>query len=498
MDEGGTGRDALAVASTVHALGSTRSVGRPASAGSGRAAGPVPGDSTPRVGAGLGAGDHGPVLRDSFDPAALGDTLVASGGGAPSDLGETHADGSTRARTPRALTREDAPRAAGGVALSSQRYRERGGLGEGGMGVVSHVDDLDLLRELAVKRLRPELRDDDRLQGLFLWEARVTAHLDHPGIVPIHDLGIDGRGELYFTMRYVHGRSLEDALAGLRRGDPALARRLSLPRRLRLFTQLCQAIEFAHARGVLHRDLKPGNVMLGAHGELLVMDWGLAVALPGAAGEAIRAAMPAGHGDVGGLSGTPLYMSPEQARGEALDVRSDVFTLGVILHELCALTPPYDTGAGTTVEGLLECVRIGDVRPLAGTPGVSPGLAAIVARATAQWPDQRYQTVTALREDLEIALDGGTPSAEQASLHTRIVRFYHRDNNPWIATLRAIDMEFMMGSAALFGGGIATLMIGGAGAWGIGLLLAALAVSLCVSVPWIRRTLRARREGVGG
>ena len=152
------------------------------------------------------------------------------------------------------------------------RYQTRGVLGEGGMGLVERVWDVDLMRELAVKRIRPALDTDARVVAQFLWEARVTAHLDHPNIVPLHDLGLTDEHHLYFTMRNVIGVPLDRALDALRSGDPAMVDRLTMPRRLRIFLGVCHAVAFAHARGVVHRDLKPANVMLGDHGEVLVMD----------------------------------------------------------------------------------------------------------------------------------------------------------------------------------------------------------------------------------
>src|SRR6185503_7884244 len=187
------------------------------------------------------------------------------------------------------------------------RYELVRELGEGGMGHVEHARDRDLLRDVAVKLLRPELLGDAAMLDQFLWEARVTAHLDHPNIVPVHDVGrVDEN--VFFTMKLVRGATLESVLDGPE---------LPMPRRLRVFHQICSAIAFAHARGVLHRDLKPSNVMLGEFNEVIVTDWGLALPLDNEAGRAIAELMPPSLRAIS--AGTPAYMSPEQARGDALD-----------------------------------------------------------------------------------------------------------------------------------------------------------------------------------
>ncbi|PRP97604.1 Serine/threonine-protein kinase PknD [Enhygromyxa salina] len=318
-----------------------------------------------------------------------------------------------------------------GVSLSesASRYEHLRLLGRGGMGQVDQVWDHDLMRKLAVKRLHPERAGSSLALRQFLWEARVTAHLDHPNIVPVHDLGIDEKGELYFTMKFVHGTSLDELLGALARVEKAAAEgreptpvdeiisaeHLTQLRRVRLFIDLCQAIDFAHQRGVLHRDLKPANVMIGQYGEVLIMDWGLAQPLPGPNGEGLRELLPelVCDSQPGRPSGTPRYMSPEQVMGRPLDERSDIYALGVILYELMTLSSPY---SATEVTRLLLQVSEAKIRPLTAMgPSVPDALINVVNRALAHDPDDRYPTVRALTEDIEAVLDGFGPGLQPGS-----------------------------------------------------------------------------------
>lgn len=342
-------------------------------------------------------------------------------------LGRTHANLGTRSLTVSRMAMDDTEFAGVSLSESSRRYEHLRLLGRGGMGQVDQVWDHDLMRKLAVKRLHPERADSTPALRQFLWEARVTAHLDHPNIVPVHDLSLDDQGDLYFTMKFVHGTSLDELLGALARIEQAnvegtdrthvdeviTAEHLTQLRRVRLFIDLCQAIAYAHGRGVLHRDLKPANVMIGQYGEVLIMDWGLAYPLPGIAGEGLRELLPDPLLDrkpatPNRPTGTPRYMSPEQVRAQPLDQRSDIYSLGVILYELLSLRSPY---SATEFTRLMLQVSEGDVQPLTETgPSVPDSLINVVNRAMAPKREDRYPTVRALTEDIEAVLDAFSPT----------------------------------------------------------------------------------------
>lgn len=257
------------------------------------------------------------------------------------------------------------------------RYRVIEELGRGGMGIVYLAADTWLDREVALKVASGPVSEE--LERRLQLEARALARLEHPGIVPIHDAGRLPDGRLFYVMRRIHGRTLRDHRPHLT--DEGA--------RLLVFERLCDPVAFAHARGVLHRDLKPDNVMLGAFGEVIVMDWGIAKRLdaPGAA-DGLHATGFALSGTAAGtVLGTHGFMSPEQARGEAaaVDEQTDIYSLGAILFFLLAGEPPPAPDAAAAI---------------ARRTDLPPALRAICARAVAAEPAARYPSVTALADDV--------------------------------------------------------------------------------------------------
>jgi serine/threonine-protein kinase len=310
-----------------------------------------------------------------------------------------------------------APRVGAGVASSGvSRFRILRPHARGGLGEVFVAFDDELHREVALKKIRPGRADDPESRTRFMLEAEITGNLEHPGVVPVYGLGSYGDGRPFYAMRFVQGDSLKAAIArfhaadvpGRDPGERALALRGLLGR----FLDVCDAIAYAHSRGVLHRDLKPGNIMLGKYGETLVVDWGLAKAVGQAAegaGSAAEQALrpPSASGTaptVAGVAlGTPGFMSPERAAGELdrLGPRSDVYSLGATLYVLFAGRPPFDESDGD-VEVVLGRVRAGEiVLPRRVKPGIPPALEAVCLQAMALRPEARYASARALAEDIE-------------------------------------------------------------------------------------------------
>jgi formylglycine-generating enzyme required for sulfatase activity len=324
-----------------------------------------------------------------------------------------------------------------------ERYELGPELGRGGMGLVRSVTDRVLGRELALKTIRAvDAGQRQQLLLRFMEEAAVVGRLEHPGIVPIHDLGLDTDGEVYFTMPRVRGRTLEEALTLARDGREGWTR----ARVLEVLLRVADAVAYAHSRGVLHRDLKPANVMVGRFGEVYVMDWGLARALGGSAEEPAASHAEGGLTLFGEVLGTPAYMAPEQAAGRAeeLDERCDVYALGAILYECLAGARPFGACSSREALALLTREAPPDVERVA--PGAPEELCAIVRRAMAREREERYPTVAGWAADVRAFIDGRVVRAHRTGAWIEARKWVRR--NRGVAASLAIALIVLVAGLA--------------------------------------------------
>jgi serine/threonine protein kinase len=304
--------------------------------------------------------------------------------------------------------------------LGGTRYRVIERVASGGMGTVYLAQDTNLGRKLAVKVMN--LQDTSgELTARMLREARIVALLEHPSIVPIHDVGTLADGRVFYAMKLVQGGRL----------DQYAKDNTSLPDLLRVFQKVCEAVAFAHSHGVIHRDLKPENIMVGAFGEVLVMDWGVAKLLAGRTQENgdqreipdetdidTRATLPMSNGADsigetagGAVIGTPAYMSPEQVLGKTglLDERTDVYALGAILYFLIAGRSPFEPTS--MADAREQIVNKAPVRPRHLNPKLPRSIEAMALKALSKQREERYGTAREMADDVVKFLDGKPVSA---------------------------------------------------------------------------------------
>jgi serine/threonine protein kinase/formylglycine-generating enzyme required for sulfatase activity len=368
---------------------------------------------------------------EADDPPGLGDADENTGEhgtiGPMTMLGGAGHDTPWRGDTsPPQAASGTAPETVAEIPVAGRRYALGRELGRGGMGQVLEARDLALERSVALKLLIDQ--DDLSLRVRFMDEARVTGQLQHPGVPPVYELGRLGDGRLFFAMKRIEGRTLRDVLEDLKYGEAEIEKQFGRVRLLTVMSQVCRTIAYAHNRGVIHRDLKPDNIMLGEFGEVTVMDWGLAKPIGTSGGRAeISTARQQDGGrfstQTGEVTGTPQYMPPEQAVGriDELGAHSDIYSLGAMLYEILTLEPPFDGPSARAIRDAVVNARV--VPPSERNPErpVPHAIEQLCLHCLAKEPRARPKNASVIAEQIDRYLEGEQDRArkegERKKLH---------------------------------------------------------------------------------
>ena len=337
--------------------------------------------------------------------------------------------------TAQVARRSAVPLKSGAFKTTGDKYAVVSEIGRGGMGVILSSKDLDIRREVAMKVITDQGKTSREFIERFIEEAQVQGQLEHPNICPVHELGRDSNGRIYFTMKMVKGRSLAEMIKRWKL-TPAANSHQRITEALNIFLKICDGVAFAHSKGVIHRDLKPANIMVGDFGEVYVMDWGLAkiIGVEDDCKDDLVITDRQEDGNViktmaGSVIGTPVYMPPEQAKGQVdlMDERSDIYSLGAVLYELLTLDIPF---TGTSPWDVIRKVTADPPVPV--TEKVAEGTIAselntIVMKCLEKEPGERYRNVKELKQEVEFFLAGKPIAAMEYSLRELMYKWIKRN-----------------------------------------------------------------------
>lgn len=312
------------------------------------------------------------------------------------------------------------------------RYKFIRTIGIGGMKTVLLVYDKDTRRNVALAMMPDYHNRTEQELAKFINEALITAKLEHPHIVPIHDIGLDSNMSPYFVMTFLSGMMLSSLLSRMKNNDEEILKFYYARKMLLNFQKICHAVEFAHSQGILHLDLKPANVHIGKYGEVHVLDWGLAKIVHDVNPIKSHSKHEYNHKPIQNItSGTPGYMAPEQAQGKHLDCRTDVYSLGAILFSILMFKSPSAYLENATMPDLLSATVDGsiidDTKMQNEVRSIPAELEAICRKAMATDPDDRYQSVKDLRDDIGNYLTNYPTLAEKPATSKKIVLFVKRN-----------------------------------------------------------------------
>ena len=315
------------------------------------------------------------------------------------------------------------------IRKDANRYSQSSLHAQGGMKKIIRSTDRLTYRQIAIAKMKTEKFSVTDLK-MFLHEARILARLNHPNIVPIHDIGVDQQNQPYFTMKLLSGESLGVILDKLRAKEESYLIRFPLPRLLEIFIKICDATAFAHSRNIVHRDLKPDNVQVGDFGEVLLCDWGLAkdINLPNQSTEEIKISEIIERQTLNGtIKGTPGYMAPEQVDELAeITEKTDIYALGCILYSILTLEKSIDS---SDLDTIVDSITSGDIVPphLRVSDNVPKALDAVTLKAMSVEPDQRYESPNEIANEIKAYLDGFATDAQNADVKTQIYLLFKRN-----------------------------------------------------------------------